>query len=155
MNTHTGIKKWLKLKHVPSLLSVMIVAILLSSVSYDIAFFYQLGVSIKEIPATIADYLKDSIIWIPKFLILIVVFVICVVFVVRIGKKLAQKAIDKTEDSKCPVIRICNRILHWSFKEYDIYSPLRLFFSVIVIIMLYNVYLFLACLKLAVLKVII
>ncbi len=46
--------------------SVIAALSLLSSITYDWAYFYALGLSFADLPTSLADHVRSSLIWVPK-----------------------------------------------------------------------------------------
>ncbi len=70
------------LDRIPSLISFFGAFILSASVVYDYWFFYMLGTNFSEMPTSLSDHLRSSLIWIPFALVLLCIALILAIFAV-------------------------------------------------------------------------
>jgi hypothetical protein len=68
----------------PLLISILSVSVLVLSIVYDFGFLLILGTNFSEVPTTISDHLRSSLIWIPPVMIMVFFVYVLELFTRRI-----------------------------------------------------------------------
>ena len=84
------------LNKLPSLISLFGALILGASVAYDYAFFDIIGTNFREMPTTLADHLRSSLIWIPVVIIIVFLFSTVEVFIIWAEDIISEKILQPT-----------------------------------------------------------
>nr|VVV06026.1 hypothetical protein AW0309160_03510 [Aliivibrio wodanis] len=81
------------IEKLPKYVSALIPIILSLSIVYDFGYFSSLGLSFSDIPTTISDHLRSSIVWLPTALICIFFISIIELFTRRLEQGMTEEEI--------------------------------------------------------------
>ena len=100
------------LNKLPSLISLFGALILGASVAYDYAFFDIIGTNFREMPTTLADHLRSSLIWIPVVIIIVFLFSTVEVFIIWAEKVIKKIIAERSSKLTQSLLKYAKRLMN-------------------------------------------
>lgn len=82
-----------ELEKTPHLIAFASVAVLISSVAYDFGFFLWFGLSFSEVPTSLTDHIRSSLVWLPTIAIILFILFSLELFNRRVEKGMSEEEI--------------------------------------------------------------